>query len=399
MLEGIRVIEHATYMAAPGAGGILSDWGADVIKIEPPGGDPIRNFFATIGTDLQDNPVFDFDNRGKRSIMLDTRTAEGQKILRQLASEADVFLTNVRPGGLSRSGLDYESLKQTNPKLVYCSLTGFGLEGDDADKPGFDVASFWSRAGVASITVPKGQDPFPIRTAFGDHTTSMAAAAGICAALVQAQRTGKGQLVEASLLRAALFAMGSDFAIQLFFGRIGSTKSRHEQIQPLMNFFKTKDDSWFCIVSRQGNVDWAPICRAADRPDLIDDDRFTSAKGRRKNSAILVDYLDEAFGAFTKAEITERLDAESLAWAPVQTLAEVAADPQVMAAGGITEVPSASGDGTSFKSPASPIRFPGSDDGPKGPSPKPGQHSRSVLEQIGYSDTEIDDLLAKKVIT
>ncbi|CAI8373591.1 MAG: CaiB/BaiF CoA transferase family protein [Henriciella sp.] len=399
MLEGIRVIEHATYMAAPGAGGILSDWGADVIKIEPPGGDPIRNFFATIGTDLQDNPVFDFDNRGKRSIMLDTRTAEGQKILRELASEADVFLTNVRPGGLSRSGLDYESLKQTNPKLVYCSLTGFGLEGDDADKPGFDVASFWSRAGVASITVPKGQDPFPIRTAFGDHTTSMAAAAGICAALVQAQRTGKGQLVEASLLRAALFAMGSDFAIQLFFGRIGSTKSRHEQIQPLMNFFKTKDDSWFCIVSRQGNVDWAPICRAADRPDLIDDDRFTSAKGRRKNSAILVDYLDEAFGAFTKAEITERLDAESLAWAPVQTLAEVAADPQVMAAGGITEVPSASGDGTSFKSPASPIRFPGSDDGPKGPSPKPGQHSRSVLEQIGYSGTEIDDLLAKKVIT
>lgn len=399
MLEGIRVIEHATYMAAPGAGGILSDWGADVIKIEPPGGDPIRNFFATIGTDLQDNPVFDFDNRGKRSILLDTRTAEGQKILRELASEADVFLTNVRPGGLSRSGLDYESLKQTNPKLVYCSLTGFGLEGDDADKPGFDVASFWSRAGVASITVPKGQDPFPIRTAFGDHTTSMAAAAGICAALVQAQRTGKGQLVEASLLRAALFAMGSDFAIQLFFGRIGSTKSRHEQIQPLMNFFKTKDDSWFCIVSRQGNVDWAPICRAADRPDLIDDDRFTSAKGRRKNSAILVDYLDEAFGAFTKAEITERLDAESLAWAPVQTLAEVAADPQVMAAGGITEVPSASGDGTSFKSPASPIRFPGSDDGPKGPSPKPGQHSRSVLEQIGYSGTEIDDLLAKKVIT
>ena len=399
MLEGIRVIEHATYMAAPGAGGILSDWGADVIKIEPPGGDPIRNFFATIGTDIQDNPVFDFDNRGKRSIMLDTRTSEGQKILRQLASEADVFLTNVRPGGLSRSGLDYDSLKQSNPKLVYCSLTGFGLEGDDADKPGFDVASFWSRAGVASITVPKGQDPFPIRTAFGDHTTSMAAAAGICAALVKAQRTGTGQLVEASLLRAALFAMGSDFAIQLFFGRIGSTKTRHEQIQPLMNFFKTKDDSWFCIVSRQGNVDWAPICRAAALPDLIDDERFTSAKGRRKNSAVLVDYLDAAFGKFTKAEITARLDAETLAWAPVQTLAEVAADPQVMAAGGITEVPSASGDGSSFKSPASPIRFPGTDDGPKGPSPQPGQHSRSVLEQIGYSDAEITDLLAKKIIT
>lgn len=230
MLEGIRVIEHATYMAAPGAGSILSDWGAEVIKIEPPGGDPIRKFFATIGTDIQDNPVFDFDNRGKRSIILDTSTPDGQAVLRALAGDAHVFLTNVRPGGLNRAGLDYESLSVDNPKLVYCSLTGFGLEGPDADKPGFDVASFWSRAGVAAITIPKGGDPFPIRTAFGDHTTSMAAAAGICAALVQAERTGKGQLVEASLLRAALFALGSDFAIQLFFGRIGSTKSRHEQI-------------------------------------------------------------------------------------------------------------------------------------------------------------------------
>ncbi len=398
MLEGIRVIEHATYMAAPGAGSILSDWGAEVIKIEPPGGDPIRKFFSTIGTDIQDNPVFDFDNRGKRSIVLDTSTPEGQSILRELAGDANVFLTNVRPGGLNRAGLNYDSLVRDNPKLVYCSLTGFGLEGPDADKPGFDVASFWSRAGVAAITIPKGGEPFPIRTAFGDHTTSMAAAAGICAALVQAERTGKGQLVEASLLRAALFALGSDFAIQLFFGRIGSTKSRHEQIQPLMNFFKTSDDAWFCIVSRQGNVDWGPICRAAGLDDLIEDTRFTSAKARRQNSAALVDLLDGAFGRFTKAEITQRLDENSLAWAPVQTLAEVAADPQVMAAGAITQVPSASGDGSSFKSPASPVRFPGADDGPKGPSPQPGQHSRDILKDIGYGDDKIDQLFETGVV-
>ena len=118
MLDGIKVIEHATYMAAPGAGSILSDWGADVIKIEPPGGDPIRNFFSTIGTDIQDNPVFDFDNRGKKSIVLDTRTEDGQKILRELAKDADVFLTNVRPGGLTRSSLDYQSLHKINSKLV-----------------------------------------------------------------------------------------------------------------------------------------------------------------------------------------------------------------------------------------------------------------------------------------
>ncbi|MEM7329269.1 MAG: CaiB/BaiF CoA-transferase family protein [Pseudomonadota bacterium] len=399
MLDGIKVIEHATYMAAPGAGSILSDWGADVIKIEPPGGDPIRNFFSTIGTDFQDNPVFDFDNRGKKSIMLDTRTEDGQKILRELAADADVFLTNVRPGGLSRSGLDYQSLHQINPKLVYCTLTGYGLQGPDADKPGFDVASFWSRAGVGHLTVPKGQDPFALRTAFGDHTTSMAAAAGICAALVKAHRTGKGQLVEASLLRAALFAMGSDFAIQLFFGRIGSTKSRHEQIQPLMNFFKTKDDSWICIVSRQGNVDWPPLCRVMNRPDLIEDERYTTGKSRRANAAELVTVMDAEFGKFTKAEIAQRLDDEAIAWAPVQTLAEVAADPQVAAAGGITQVPSASGDGTSFASPASPIRFPGTDDGPKGPSPRKGEHSRDVLTALGYDAAKIEALFDAGVVT
>jgi len=127
MLEGIRVVEYATYMAAPGAGSILRDWGAEVIKVEPPGGDPIRNFFRTIGTDIADNPVFDFDNRGKSSIILDTTTDAGRDILVKLAREADVFLTNVRPGGLERSGLDYDALAKANPKLVYCTLTGYGL--------------------------------------------------------------------------------------------------------------------------------------------------------------------------------------------------------------------------------------------------------------------------------
>jgi crotonobetainyl-CoA:carnitine CoA-transferase CaiB-like acyl-CoA transferase len=393
MLEGIKVVEYATYMAAPGCGGILADWGAEVIKVEPPGGDPIRKFFKTIGTDIADNPVFDFDNRGKKSIVVDTSQPEGQAILRRMAEGADVFLTNVRPGGLQRSGLDHESLQAINPKLVYCSLTGYGLTGPDADRPGFDVASFWSRTGVASITIPKGQDPFPLRTAFGDHTTSMAAAAGICAALVEAGRTGRGRLVEASLMRAGLYALGSDMAIQLFFGRIGSTKSREEQIQPLMNFFKTSDGAWLCIVSRQGDVDWAPICRAVGREDLIEDERFTTAKGRRANSAQLVAFLDEGFAKYTKEEMAQRLDDNVLAWAPVQTLADVAADPQAEAAGAFVETPSAKGDGSTFRAPASPIRFPGADDGPKGPSPAIGQHTREILEGLGYGPEDIDTAL------
>lgn len=399
MLEGIRVIEYATYMAAPGAGSILSDWGAEVIKVEPPGGDPIRKFFQTIGTDIKDNPVFDFDNRGKKSIAIDTRTEEGQSLLRKLAESADVLLTNVRPGGLERSGLGYEQLKAVNPKLVYCSLTGYGLDGPDADKPGFDIASFWARSGVARATIPKGGEPFPLRTAYGDHTTSIAAAAGICAALVEAGRTGKGRLVEASLLRTALFTIGSDFAIQLFFGRLGSTKARHEQNVPIMNFFQTKDDHWLCIVARQGESDWAPICRVIDREDLIEDERFKSAKTRRKNAAACVDILDEGFGKFTREEIAKRLDEHSIAWSPVQTLAEAAKDPQVHAAGGIVQVPSSAGDGSTYAAPASPVRFPGADDGPKGPAPGFGQHTRDILAELGMSGGDIDQLFVSGVVS
>ena len=399
MLEGIRVIEYATYMAAPGAGSILSDWGAEVIKVEPPGGDPIRKFFRTIGTDIQENPVFDFDNRGKKSVAIDTRTEEGQSLLRQLAETADVFLTNVRPGGLQRSGLGYDELKAINPKLVYCSLTGYGLDGPDADKPGFDVASFWARSGVARATIPKGQEPFPLRTAYGDHTTSIAAAAGICAALVEAGRSGKGRLVEASLLRTALFTIGSDFAIQLFFGRLGSTKARHEQNVPIMNFFQTKDDHWICIVARQGEADWAPICRVIGREDLIEDERFNSSKARRKNSVECVDILDEGFGRFTREEIAKRLDEHSIAWSPVQTLAEAAEDPQVKAAGGIVQVPSSAGDGSTYAAPASPVRFPGADDGPKGPSPSFGEHTRDVLVGLGLKPDAIDQLLKTGVVS
>jgi len=385
-------------MAAPGAGCILRDWGADVIKIEPPGGDPIRLFFRTIGTDIEDNPVFDFDNRGKKSVIIDTSKPEGQDLIREMVKDADVFLTNVRPGGLARSGLDYAALKQINPRLVYCSLTGYGLEGPDADRPGFDIASFWSRTGVASLTIPKGGEPFPLRTAFGDHTTSIAAAAGICAALVEAGRTGKGRLVEASLFRTGLYTMGSDLAIQLFFGRVASTKGRGEQNVPISNFFRTKDERWFCIVARQGETDWAPLCRVIGREDLINDPRFNNAKGRRANSAEVVAILDAGFGAYPMAELCHRLDAESIAWAPVQTLADVSTDPQAFAAGAIVQTPSARGDGSSYASPASPVRFPGADDGPKGPSPAPGQHTADVLASLGRSEADIAALFATGVV-
>ncbi len=400
LLKGVKVIEHATYFAAPGAGGILSDWGAEVIKIEPPGGDPVRSNFPTKGSaneHLTDNPAFDSDNRGKKSIVVDARTEEGREIIRKLADTADVFLTNVRPGGIERSGLGYDILSKRNPKLVYCALTGYGLEGPDANAPGFDVASFWSRSGLARLTAPKGSELFPVRTASGDHTTSIAAVAAINAALIQALKTGKGQLVDVSLLRTGLYTLHTDLAIQLFFGRIASTRPRAEAYNPLTNFFRTKDDHWICIVARAGKADLPRMARAFDLPGIDTDPRFQDGRSRRDNAGEITAMFDAAFARFTRDEIAARMTAEEIAWAPAQTLADVAVDPQVHAAGGIVQTPGKDGVG-SFSSPASPAKFPGLDDGPKGPGPKLGEHTRYVLASLGYSETEIDAALAGKVV-
>lgn len=391
MLEGLKIVELATYIAAPGAGAIMADWGASVIKIEPPRGDPNRQFFEAFDTGAA-NPVFDMDNRGKRGVVFDIGKPEGREAALKLIREADVFLTNVRPGALKRAGMDFETLQAENPRLVYASLTGYGLQGADADRAGMDVASFWSRAGVGAITAPKGVEPFPIRTGMGDHITSMATVSAILAAVFERQSTGKGRLVETSLLRAGVYSIGADMAIQLGFGRLASTRPRAQAVQPLANFFKTSDGRWICLLVRLGGTDWPQIAAAAGHPEWAQDPRFTKGKDRRENGPALVGMLDEAFGAMTYAEAAERLDAEDVTWAPVQTPREVVEDPQAHAAGCFVDIPD--GKGGSNRSPASPARFPGADDGPKGPAPKLGEHTDVVLAELGYSETEITALKA-----
>jgi crotonobetainyl-CoA:carnitine CoA-transferase CaiB-like acyl-CoA transferase len=387
MLRDLRVIELATYIAAPGAAGIMADWGADVIKIESPDGDPMRGFFDTIGSDQAANPVFELDNRGKRSVVLDIRAPAGREAVKALVRNADIFLTNVRPAGLARAGLDHDSLKAVNPRLIYCSLTGYGLEGPDADRPGMDVAAFWSRAGVGALTAPKGAEPFPIRTGMGDHVTSLATVSAILAAVHERQRTGVGRLVETSLLRTGVYAIGSDMAIQLRFGKLASTRGRREAVQPLANFFQTRDGRWICLLARQGSTDWARIAAAARRPELAQDPRFSSARLRREHGGALVDILDEAFGVLDYAQAAAALDAGDITWAPWQTPRDLVSDPQASAAGCFVETPD--GHGGTFPAPAGPARFPGAEDGPRGPAPGLGEHTASVLAEIGWSEAEI----------
>ena len=390
MLEGLKVVELATYIAAPGAGGIMADLGAAVVKVESPAHDPIRNFFEGFGEEFTTNSVFELDNRGKRGIVLDISKPEGREALVRLVRGADVFLTNTRPAALKRARLDYDTLAAENSRLVYCSVTGYGSEGPDADKPGFDIASFWARAGVAGLTIPKAYEPFPIRTGMGDHVTSLATVSAILAALLERTRTGKGRLVETSLLRAGVYSVGSDLSIQMRYGRVASNRTRKESVNPTSNFFKTSDGRWLCLVPRQGGSDWKDLAKALGRPEIVDDARFANHALRRKHAADLVGAFDEAFGALGFDEAAKLLDAHDLVWAPVQTARELAVDPQAEAAG--CWVDASDRDGVQFRAPATPARFPGAETGPRGPAPKPGQHSDEVLTEAGYSPAEIAGL-------
>ena len=340
--------------------------------------------------------MFELDNRGKRGVVLDISTPEGRDAAIRLVATADIFLTNVRPGSLKRAGLDFDSLHAGHPALIYCSLTGSGLQGVDADRAGMDVAAFWSRAGVGASTAPKGVDPFPIRTAMGDHITSLSTVAAILAAVHERHGTGKGRLVETSLLRTGVYSIGSDMAIQLRFGKLASTRPRAQAVQPLANFFKTADGRWICLLVRTGGKDWPQIAAAVGRPDLVENPLFASSRARRENGPALVEMLDAAFAAFSYADMATRLDEYDITWAPYQTPGELTRDPQAEAAGCFVDTPD--GKGGSFRSPASPARFAGYDDTPKSGPPSLGQHTDEVLAEIGYSADEIAALRASKAV-
>jgi crotonobetainyl-CoA:carnitine CoA-transferase CaiB-like acyl-CoA transferase len=393
LLKGLKVVDFSAYIAGPGAAGILGDWGADVIKVERPGGDSMRHTFADVKAELSGNPIFELDNRGKRGIVLDVGKPEGKAALARLAADADVFLTNVRPVSLRRAGLDDQTLLAANPRLIYAVITGYGLEGPDAHKPGFDVTAFWARAGVANMIPPKGSEPFMLRTGVGDHVTSLATVSAILAALYERDRTGKGRLVQTSLLATGVYAVSSDLSVQMKFGRLASLKPRGMPLNPMSNIFRSADGHWFVHNPRgQGAADWPAFCAVAGRSDLVEDPRAATGRARRENAAAITAEFDAAFAALPFAEIARRLDEADLPWAPVQTPAQVVADPQVAAAGAILQIDD--GEGGTFPSPAAPARFPGADSNVRPRAPRLGEHTREVLTEVGYGEAEIEAMLA-----
>lgn len=379
-VAGVKVVELGVWVAGPAAGGILADWGADVIKIEPPTGDPARMFGRMLGCDLGLNPPFEMDNRSKRSVVLDLGTEQGRGTAFELLADADVFLTNVRPGALRRLSLDFETVSAANPRLVYGLITGYGEDGPDADRAAFDVAAFWSRAGVAHLLTRPGDTPPFQRGGMGDHSAGMTMAAAVCAALLARERTGTGQLVTTSLYRQGAYTVSFDLNTYLMSGQPIAIGQRETMGNPCMNNYAASDGRRFWIVGLEPERHWPALCRAVGRPEWRDDPRFADARARAVNSTVLIAELDEIFATRPLDEWAQVFAGEpDFFWSPINTLEDVVADEQFHAAGGIVDVPD--GD-AAVPMVATPADFHGTPWAPRSAAPELGQHTEEVLAYL-----------------
>jgi crotonobetainyl-CoA:carnitine CoA-transferase CaiB-like acyl-CoA transferase len=389
LLQGLKVVEMATWVAAPGSAAVMADWGADVIKVESPAGDATRAFQPDTA-DSPGNPIFSNENRGKKGIVLDIGTPQGRDALKLLMSQADIFITNTRPGSLKRLGLDYDSVKSAMPRLIYAAVTGYGLTGPEADVAAFDITAFWTRSGMARAMIPPDQEPFSSRPGFGDHVTALATVSAVLAALHERTSTGHGRLVETSLIRAGAYAIGWDLGLQLRYGEVVTTQARNDRPSGISGFFRTADDRWLCIVPRTLDC-FMKMMLVIDRPEVLAEPRFEPPIVDMETTREVRAMCDEGFAKLTLAEAGARLDEQDLAWAPMATLAELAASEMAETAGCFVTVED--GWGGSFRAPAAPARFPEGAPPVGRAAPKLGQHTREVLEAAGLHAEEIDALM------
>jgi len=382
-MTGVRVVELGLWVAGPSAGAVLADWGAEVVKIEPPDGDPFRGLYlAVAGAEVPANPPFEMDNRGKRSIAVNLRTQDGRRVADQLVDRADVFVTNVRPEILEGFGLDDAPLRTRNPRLVYARVTGYGESGPDRDRPAYDIGAFWSRAGIAAALTPPGGDPPYQRGAMGDHVAGMTLAGGIAAALLARERSGQGQMVTTSLLRVGVFVLGWDTSATLRLGIPATPMTRTSTPNPVIDCYRAGDGRWFWLLGLQGQRHWPDLVRAVERPEWLEDARFATMRSRRENCPELVSLLDRIFATRPLAEWGAILDRAGMWWAPVQTTEDVIRDPQALAAGAFVDVPQA--DGSQIRGVASPVDFSVDRWAPQGPVPEVGQHTEEILLELGH---------------
>jgi crotonobetainyl-CoA:carnitine CoA-transferase CaiB-like acyl-CoA transferase len=395
VLNGIRVVEVASWTFVPSSGAVLAEWGADVIKIEDPErGDPQRGLVsASIIPKGGINHMMELPNRGKRSVALDISMDGGRELLYRLVETADVFVTNYLPDVRERLGIDLDQIRARNPKVIYARGSGHGPRGSEAGRGGFDSATYWARAGLAAaFTEPGIEWPIGIRPGFGDLSAGLAMAGGIAAALLKRERTGIPSVIDVSLLNMGLWNLAPDItAAKLFEGLERPVFERDSYPNPLVGYFPTKDGRFLTLMLFQSDRYWPDLCRHLDRPDLIDDPRFDSGAARHKNSRECIHLLRDLFRSKTLDQWCERLATLRGVWAPVRTPLEVHDDPQVAANGYLEEIITANG--VTIKVPTNPVQFDLTQPSVRG-APGHGEHTDEVLLELGLT---YDAIVAHKV--
>lgn len=400
-LEGVRVVEIASFAAAPTAVAIMADLGAEVIKVETIGGDPIRGLMQDAkvaeGEPKLDYP-FQFMNRGKQSIELNLDDPAGTEVIHKLVAQADVVVLNMLADRRRRFGIDVPELQAIKPDLVIGLLSGYGEQGEEINRPGYDITAFFARSGLLGGMAAPGQAPPHPRPGQGDHTTSMALFGGLMAALRGRDQTGEGQVVEVSLVRTAAFTIGVDLSAAVIDGRPKLDRPRENALSALLEAFECADGRWVQLAMPDRGPTWHQFCTAIEREDLIEHENYATGRLRFQNMPPLMATLSETFASRSSDEWAVRLDEAKCIWGPVNEPSTAASDPQVRAAGVFTEVNHP--DVGAFETVAVPFRFPGNDDvRPRGPAPEQGQHTASILADIGYSADDVARLTADGVVS
>ena len=378
--KGLKVVEMATWLFAPMSACLLGELGADVIKVEAHGGDPMRGLVHRVRDHV--DWVYELANRNKRSVALDVRSPGGGEVMRRLLADADIFIVNLRRGGLERLGIDYESLRESHPRLIYAHATGYGTEGPDINRPAFDELAYWARGGFMSILGAPGNDPVRLVGAMGDLPSAMNITAAIFAALYQRELTGEGQFLTCSLYGGGIWANG--FAVQgaLATGQNFPRGDRYSSFNSLYNSYRAADDKWLQLAMIQEERFWAPFAEAIDLPILTEDARFAVTANRRRHTREAVELIERRIAEEPRDHWAAIFDALDFPWAPAADELEISQDPQAAANGyvGVMEHRS----GIEFKVLGAPFKL---DQAPMtnySSAPELGEHTELVLEELGY---------------
>ena len=395
-LEGMTVLDVSSFIAAPAAAVVLGDYGADVIKVEPPGeGDPHReNVKLPHLPQSAVNYPWHLDSRNKRSVAIDLKHAEGRPLLDKLIARADVLITNYPFPVRERLKLRYEDVAALNPRLVYASFSGYGEDGEDRNLPGFDTNAYFSRSGIVEAARYEGQPPSFGLPGQGDRASAMGFVAGILMALFQRERTGRGGQVASSLFANGIWANGVLAQAALVDSYIGPRPPRMQPRNAITNLYETRDGLWLQISAVREEKMWPALCRALGRPSLAEEPRFAVVASRRRHAAELAAIIAEIVASATRAEWQARLGAENVPNAAIASVAELPGDTQAVAARAI--VPADIHDMP--RTLAVPFQISGATPRTPGPGPALGEHTDAVLGGIGLSAAEIAELRAKSAI-